>query len=91
MNKATLLLLAFVFTGGAAAEETSDDVAAGQQIYASYCANICHQPPTASRLRPAQWRVVLQTMQARMQSAGMPPLSAEQLEQLHRYLTQEQQ
>ncbi len=63
---------------------------AGKAIYQSSCANVCHQAPKAGRLRPKQWRVVLRTMQTRMQSAGMQPLTDLQHRQVLAYLTGEE-
>ncbi len=65
------------------------DVETGKALFQSSCANICHQAPKAGRLKPKQWRVVLKTMQKRMQSVGIEPLSDLQQRQVLAYLTQE--
>jgi mono/diheme cytochrome c family protein len=70
-------------------ETSASEVAAGRDIYKIFCANACHQIPDPQRLKPQQWRAVLHTMQTRMQSAGMTPLSDEQLGQVLEYLSQE--
>lgn len=63
------------------------DVQAGAEIFEQRCAGLCHQAPAARQLKPQQWRIVLNTMQTRMEHAGMTPLSEQELEQVFRYLT----
>ena len=66
--------------------QNASDFAAGGQLFKVYCADACHQAPAARRLKPQQWRIVLETMQVRMQSAGMPPLTESQFGQVFTYL-----
>ncbi|MFC1588864.1 hypothetical protein ACFL3P_01180, partial [Pseudomonadota bacterium] len=66
------------------------NIKAGQEIFTTTCADACHQAPDRSRLRPKQWRVVLNTMQTRMKSAGRTPLTEEQNKLLLDYLSQEE-
>ncbi len=88
MMKFNLIILTFVFSGFAYAGNSAsdEDIQAGSFIYNSNCSNICHQAPKAKRLKPKQWRIVLNTMQVRMQSVGMPKLTEQQLNQLFSYL-----
>lgn len=72
-----------------AATETESDTLTGQEIFTTYCADACHQAPDRSRLRPKQWRVVLNTMQVRMKSAGRPQLTEDQTKKLLDYLSKE--
>ena len=66
--------------------EGVSDFDSGQKVFQVYCADLCHQAPQARRLKPAQWRIVLDTMQVRMQSVGMSPLTDEQIHQVFTYL-----
>jgi len=76
-----------LWSGKAFAEaQSASDFAAGEQLFKVYCADACHQAPAARRLKPQQWRIVLETMQVRMQTAGMPPLTEIQLGQVFTYL-----
>ncbi len=78
-----------VFYSSTTLAETSvndDSIKVGQQIFNTNCSNICHQTPAAKRLKPKQWRIVLNTMQIRMQSIGMPKLTQQQLNQVFDYL-----
>ena len=88
MIKTSLIILSLLFTAALQASESDSDIKAGQAIYDSYCADVCHQAPAASRLKPGQWRVVLNTMQKRMQQSGMEPLTDVELKQVHAYLSQ---
>ena len=89
MIKRTLIILSLLFTAAMQANAAdSDDIAAGKDIYDNNCSDVCHQAPAAGRLRPKQWRVVLNTMQVRMQSVGMDPLTDVELKQILAYLTQ---
>jgi len=47
----------------------------------------CHQLPEPGMLTPKQWKLILGTMQQRMQQAGLPPLSEEETELVLEYLT----
>jgi cytochrome c5 len=69
--------------------DSSSEINVGKDIYENFCANACHQIPVPGRLKPKQWRVVLNTMQVRMKSAGMTPLTEEQIEQVLAYLSQD--
>lgn len=95
MTRHTLIIVSVLFftaalQAGATDSVASDegDIEAGKAIYDSYCAALCHQAPAAGRLKPKQWRVVLNTMQTRMQSAGMEPLTEVELRQILAYLSQ---
>jgi len=73
-------LLSFAFAGvGMASEE-------GKQIFETRCAT-CHQLPEPAMLKPKQWRLVLMTMQKRMQQNGLPPLSEEDFSLVLNYLS----
>ena len=50
---------------------------------------MCHQLPEPDMLRPKQWRLILITMQQRMQQAGVPPLTEEETEALFQYLAEQ--
>lgn len=61
------------------------DVEQGKQLFESRCA-LCHQLPEPSMLKQDQWRRSLLTMQKRMQSSGMAPLSETEFQQMLAYL-----
>jgi len=88
MIKYSPIIFFLLFSATLLADGTDVDIAAGKMIYNSYCAQACHQAPAANRLRPKQWRVVLNTMQKRMRSSGMSPLTDIELENVYAYLTQ---
>jgi hypothetical protein len=50
---------------------------------------MCHQLPEPSMLRPKQWRLILTTMQQRMQQAGVPPLTEEETEMILEYIAEQ--
>ena len=91
--RSALLLVVLLFGLGPVQGDKIDSAAAGigGQVFDSRCANVCHQAPAARRLKPKQWRIVLNTMQVRMQSIGMPPLTEEQIDHLLAYLTEKWQ
>lgn len=86
------LIVILIFYSCTALAETSvndDNIKVGKQIFNTNCSNICHQTPAAKRLKPKQWRIVLNTMQIRMRGIGMPKLSEQQLNQVFDYLQSE--
>jgi len=62
------------------------EVARGQEVFATYCTDGCHQTPRPDSLTAAQWRAVARTMQARLQEQGLAPISPEEYEALLAYL-----
>lgn len=75
------LALLICFAALAVAEEDKK----GADIYNSNC-QICHQLPEPEMLRPAQWSLVLKTMQKRMEENDIEPLSGEEMEAVIKYL-----
>ena len=73
MNKSVLILSALLLCNSLYADEPQSVV--GKDIFEGYCANACHQTPKATGLNNKQWQVVINTMQKRMKSAGIPPLT----------------
>ena len=49
---------------------------------------MCHQLPEPGMLKPKQWKLILTTMQQRMQQAGVPPLTEDETGRLLEYLTE---
>jgi type II secretory pathway predicted ATPase ExeA len=49
---------------------------------------MCHQLPEPDMLRPKQWKLILTTMQQRMQHASVPPLTEDETERLLEYLSE---
>jgi mono/diheme cytochrome c family protein len=58
----------------------------GKQIFETRC-GACHQLPEPAMLKAKQWRLVLMTMQKRMQQNGLPPLSEDELALVLKYLS----
>jgi cytochrome c2 len=63
------------------------EVARGQEVFATYCTDGCHQTPRPDSLTASQWRVVARTMQTRLQEQGLAPISPGEYEALLAYLT----
>lgn len=90
MIKYSLIILSLLFSNLLyAADESAANIKSGEEIFKTICADACHQAPDRSRLRPKQWRVVLNTMQVRMKSAGRPQLTEDQTKLLLEYLSKE--
>lgn len=58
----------------------------GKQLFETRCA-ACHQLPEPTMLKIKQWRLVLATMQKRMQQNGLPPLTEEEFALVLNYLS----
>jgi len=91
--KYSLIIFSLLFSSALFASETTEtkndiDALSGEEIFTTVCADACHQAPDRSRLKPKQWRVVLNTMKTRMQSAGRTPLTEDQNKLLLDYLSQ---
>ena len=68
------------------AEITGDARSAdSKSLFEGRC-QMCHQLPEPSMLRPKQWRLILGTMQQRMQQAGVPPLTGDETEMILEYI-----
>ena len=70
-----------------APENNSASVVNGdaEQLYIGRCSS-CHQLPDPAMLKMKQWKLVLATMQLRMQQASLPPLTAEETATIMQYL-----
>lgn len=86
MTRILLITLTLIISATTDAQELSESAKSGEQIFQAFCAGLCHQAPDARRLKPEQWKIVLNTMQVRMQSKGLPPFDETQLQQLLSYL-----
>jgi len=64
----------------------AEDPDEGRRLFEVRCGMGCHQLPDPDTLKPAQWRGVLQTMQARMKQSNMPPLNEAEYEKVLAYL-----
>ncbi len=62
---------------------SADDAEA---LFTGRCA-MCHQLPEPAMLKPKQWKLILVTMQQRMQQAKVPPLQAQEHDMILEYLT----
>ena len=79
--KTILLLCLLAFSAVGMADEE------GKHIFEGRCVS-CHQLPEPDTLSPKQWRLVLLTMQKRMQQNGLPPLSEEEFALVLKYLSE---
>jgi hypothetical protein len=75
------------------AEKTSignsvDRSADSKSLFEGRC-QMCHQLPEPGMLRPKQWRLILGTMQQRMQQAGVPPLTGDETEMILEYIAEQ--
>ena len=69
-------------------EETSAERSAyADSLFKGRC-QMCHQLPEPGMLRPKQWKLILTTMQQRMQQASVPPLTEDESERLLEYLAE---
>ena len=93
MNILVIMLLAgglsltHVSAAELAAEETSAEREAwAKSLFEGRC-QMCHQLPEPGMLKPAQWKLLLNVMQQRMQQAGVPLLTEDETERLLEYLS----
>jgi mono/diheme cytochrome c family protein len=71
----------------AASEETpAEREAWAKSLFEGRC-QMCHQLPEPGMLTPKQWKLILVTMQQRMQQANVPQLTEDETERLLEYLT----
>jgi len=73
----------------AEAEMTGAEKAAFKKSLFEGRCQMCHQLPEPSMLRPKQWRLILTTMQQRMQQAGVPPLTEDETETILEYIAEQ--
>lgn len=65
--------------------QAQEDVEQGKVLFEARC-SVCHQLPEPSMLKLDQWKRSLKTMQKRMQSFGMSPLTDGEFQQVLAYL-----
>jgi cytochrome c5 len=74
----------------AAGQKTTEETAAQREAYAKSLfegrCQMCHQLPEPGMLKPEQWKLILTTMQQRMQQAKVPPLTEDETSRLLEYL-----
>ncbi len=91
MKKALILFIGLFLTGTPYVAVYADEVASNdnsadaKSLFEGRC-QMCHQLPEPGMLRPNQWRLILGTMQQRMQQAGVPPLTSEETEMILGYI-----
>lgn len=83
MRRAGALVIAAGLLAGAA---SADGPETGRELFEARCGAGCHQLPEPGSLTPAQWPLVLQTMQKRMQRFGMTPLTEAEYDAVLAYL-----
>ena len=70
-------------------EITSDARSAdAKSLFEGRC-QMCHQLPEPDMLKPKQWKLILGTMQQRMQQAGVPPLTGDETEMILEYIAEQ--
>ena len=67
------------------AAEAQDEIAQGKILFEARCP-VCHQLPEPAMLKLDQWQRSLITMQKRMQTFGMSPLTEAEFQQVLAYL-----
>ena len=74
-----------------AEQEGTEETAAEREAWAKSLfegrCQMCHQLPEPDMLKPNQWKLILMTMQQRMQQANVPPLTEDETERLLEYLS----
>lgn len=65
-----------------------DRSAVAKSLFEGRC-QMCHQLPEPGMLRPKQWKLILTTMQQRMQQASVPPLTEEETEMILEYIAEQ--
>lgn len=73
-----------------AEQPVTEETAAEREAYAKSLfegrCQMCHQLPEPGMLKPQQWKLILTTMQQRMQQAGVPQLTEDETGRLLEYL-----
>ena len=69
-------------------DNSTDTSADAKSLFEGRC-QMCHQLPEPGMLRPKQWKLILTTMQQRMQQAGVPPLTGEETEMILEYIAEQ--
>ena len=64
-----------------------DRSAEAKSLFEGRC-QMCHQLPEPGMLRAKQWKLILTTMQQRMQQAGVPQLTGEETEMILEYIAE---
>lgn len=62
-----------------------EQTSVAKDMFVARC-TLCHQLPEPGMLKPAQWKIIIQTMQQRMQQKDVPQLNEEERQQILRYL-----
>jgi hypothetical protein len=97
MKHVIRIFISMLLVGGlslspvSAAEQAVEETAAEREAWAKSLfegrCKMCHQLPEPGMLKPAQWKLLLNVMQQRMQQAGVPPLTEDETERLLEYLS----
>ena len=70
------------------ADSIVDRSADAKSLFEGRC-QMCHQLPEPGMLKPKQWKLILGTMQQRMQQAGVPPLTGEETDMILEYIAEQ--
>ena len=70
-------------------EKTSSDRSVDSKSLFEGMCQMCHQLPEPGMLRPKQWRLILKTMQQRMQQAGVPQMTEDETEMVLEYIAEQ--
>ena len=85
---AGLVLVAMPLFVVQAEQDVTERRADSKSLFEGRC-QMCHQLPEPSMLKPKQWKLILTTMQQRMQQAGVPPLTEEETEMILEYIAEQ--
>jgi len=82
MKTITLIVACFLWAGAPLLAAEADE---GKELFQRMCSQ-CHQLPEPDMLKLRQWRLIVRTMQLRMQQAGMPQLTDQESGLVLKYL-----
>ena len=85
---AGLVLVAMPLFVVQAEQDVTERRADSKSLFEGRC-QMCHQLPEPGMLKPKQWKLILTTMQQRMQQAGVPPLTEEETEMILEYIAEQ--
>ena len=66
---------------------TAENQTEAEDLFVTHCA-LCHQLPEPGMLKPQQWKLIISTMQQRMQQASVPQLTDQETETILEYLSE---
>jgi cytochrome c5 len=90
MKATRIIFVSLIFMVSPLQLVQADDSADSKSLFEGRC-QMCHQLPEPGMLTPKQWKLILATMQQRMQQAGVPPLTQRETELILEYIAEQSQ